>query len=81
MYFAKVFTFFRANYLHVKPTYFAFLILSHPSSDRPIAYINIVVDCILVEPAKAISPTLQFIFIIFSLYINYLDLATYFVKI
>lgn len=58
--------------------YFIFLILSHPNKAIPIACIKIVVDCILVEPANAICPTLQFIFFIFSLSINYLDLSTFY---
>ncbi len=40
------------------------------------ACIRMVVDCIRVEPANAISPTLQLILIILGLSINYLDLYT-----
>lgn len=38
-------------------------------------------DCIRVDPANAIYPTLQFILLILSLYMNYLDLSTLVTKI
>jgi hypothetical protein len=62
----KVLTLFYAYYLQLTVYPLAALILSHPRRVKPIAYIKIVVDCILVEPASAIYPTLQFIFIILS---------------
>lgn len=50
----KVWTFFSAYCRHVTIYARAALILSHPRRVKPIAYIKIVVDCILVEPASAI---------------------------
>ena len=46
---------------------------SHPSKVSPMACINIVVDCMRVEPAKAMYPTLQFILFILSLKMNYFE--------
>lgn len=79
MYYKNVVIFFSAYYFHVLYyyLYFIFLNLSHPNNAIPIACIKIVVDCILVEPANAISPTLQFILHILSDYINNLDLSTF----
>ena len=54
---------------------------SQPSNAIPIACINIVVDCIRVEPANAIYPTLQFILLIFGLCMKSFDLSTFCTKI
>lgn len=58
-----------------------FRILSHPSKARPIAYMRIVVDCIRVEPARAMYPTLQLILLILSDIMNSFDLSTFSIKI
>jgi len=54
---------------------------SQPRRVRPIACINIVVDCILVEPASAMYPTLQLILLIFGLWMNSFDLSTFCTRI
>lgn len=50
---------------------------SQPNNVRPIACINIVVDCIRVDPAKAMYPTLQLILLILGLWMNYFDRYTF----
>lgn len=40
---------------------------SQPNNVRPIACINMVVDCIRVDPANAMYPTLQLILFILGL--------------
>lgn len=50
----KVWTLVYAYYRQLTVYPLAALILSHPRRVKPIAYIKIVVDCILVEPASAI---------------------------
>lgn len=77
-YLINVYKLSRAYYFQLsKLEYLILRSLSHPNNVIPIPCIKMVVDCILVEPASAISPTLQFILCIFSLYMNYFDLWTF----
>lgn len=72
-YFKKVLIFSEAYSIQVLLGLVLFLSYVVPNKAKPIPCIKIVVDCILVEPAKAISPTLQLILWIFGLSMNFLE--------